>query len=121
MDDKFEIKVSVSYNELWEAVWGSDGMGMTYWSSKIRKPDGSNIDLWNDDWTPNPQDFKVYDDYEEKWHTVTLADLAKGYEIALTQNLTHCGTSSVADLEDADACTGDVIIQLAIFGEVTYG
>jgi hypothetical protein len=27
----------------------------------------------------------------------------------------------VTDLDEADACTGDIILQYAIFGEVVYG
>lgn len=112
--------VEVSYDDLWSAVWGSE---VAYdWFSKVRQPDGKGIDLWTKpDFDPNPQDFKVYDEYEEKWHEVTLEALANGYRLALQNNTHHCGGCEVADLEDPDACTGDIIIQLAIFGKVIYG
>jgi hypothetical protein len=111
----------VSYDDLWEAIWGSDGTGITYWCSKIRKPDGSDIDLWlkgegEYSLLPNPQDFKLYE-----WHTVTLDHLADAYRKAVEDKVRHCGTCEVADLDDADACTGDVLLQLAVFGEVIYG
>ena len=120
-NDKITISVEISMNELWEAVWGSDGGGMTYWSSKVRKPDGKDIDLWiMPDYEPNPQDFKVYDDEQEKWHTITLEQLAKGYQLALNSGQKHCGGYAL-DMEDPDACFGDLVIQYAIFGELTYG
>jgi hypothetical protein len=120
-NDKITLTIEISMNDLWDAVWGSDGAGMTYWSSQVRKPDGSDIDLWvMPDYEPNPQDFKVYDDEEEKWHLVTLEQLAKGYQLALTSGQKHCGGYPL-DLEDHDACFGDMVIQYAIFGELTYG
>jgi hypothetical protein len=120
-NDKISITTEVSVDELWEAVWGSDGGGMTYWATKVRKPDGKGIKLWNlPDYTPNPQDFMLWDDYEEKWHTITLDQLAKGYLLALTKGQKHCGDYSL-DLEDPDACFGDLVCQYAIFGEITYG
>jgi hypothetical protein len=125
MEKTFTITKEVSFLELWEAIWGSDGSGIVYWASKIRKPDGSDIDLWvkgaDGRLVGNPQDFKVYDFEEEKWHACSLEQLAKGYELAVNQNLRHCGGSITADLDDADECSGDQIIQMAIFGELIYG
>ncbi len=128
MNKTFQVVVTkeVSYDALWEAVWGSDGSGIVYWASKIRKPDGSDIDLWvkgdeEHSLLPNPQDFKVYDDYEEKWLPCSLEQLGKGYEIAMATNATHCGGCLTADLDDPDECSGDQIIQFAIFGKLIYG
>lgn len=128
MSETFTITITkeVSYDDLWEAIWGSDGTGISYWCSKIRKLDGSGIDLWlkgegEHDLVPNPQDFMLYDMEEEKWHTILLADLANAYRKAYEDKLRHCGTCDVADLDDPDACTGDILLQLAIFGEVVYG
>jgi hypothetical protein len=121
----FTITKEVSYVELWDAVWGSDGSGIVYWASKIRKPNGQGIDLWKKDEAgqliANPQDFKVYDEQEEEWKTCTLEQLGKGYELAVNAGQTHCGSCPVADLSDPDECTGDMIIQYAIFGELVYG
>ena len=129
MENEFTVTNKVSYNDLWDAVWGSDGAGMTYWASEVQKPNGDAIQLYkyvsnpngSKDVIPNPQDFRVWDDYEERWHQVTLEDLANGYRLACETKAMHCGGCRVDDLEDPDACTGDVIIQLAIFKEVVYG
>ena len=119
------ITKEISYNDLWDALWGSDGTGSP-WCSKIRKPDGSDIDLWvkgegEHSLVANPQDMKVYDRYEEKWHIVTLDQLADAYRKIAEQKVMHCGTYEVANLEDPDACTGDFILQYAVFGELVYG
>lgn len=127
MQNTDTLKVSVTkeftVEELWEAVFGCDGAGMVYWSPKIRKQNGHGIDLWkkeNGELKANPQNFKVWDIYEEKWHFVTVEDLRLGFEKALAKGQTHCGSYPL-DIEDADACFGDMIIQYAIFGELVYG
>ena len=114
------ISKSTTVGDLWEAVFGSDGAGMTYWAPKIRKPNGQGIKLWTKDWEPNPQDFKVWDAEENKWHLVTVEGLRIGYEKALAKGQTHCFGHAL-DIEDADACFGDMVIQYAIFGELVYG
>jgi hypothetical protein len=120
----FKAVKEVSFVELWDAVFGCDGAGMT-WCSMIRKTNGQGISLWKKneegDLIANPQDFKVYDQEAEKWHTCTLEDLANGYVLASNAGQTHCGHYQVSDLEDYDACTGDMIVQYAIFGELIYG
>jgi hypothetical protein len=118
---QFTVEVQVSMDDLWTAIWGSEGSGITYWAGKIRKLDDSAIKLWTEDWEPNPQDFKLYDFQEEKWHTITLGDLARAYKLAQDNALTHCGKCEVANLEDPDECTGDILIQLAVFGDIVYG
>ena len=114
-----EIKKEISYADLWSAVWGSE---TTSWFTSVRQADGKGIDLWTKpDFEPNPQDFRLYDAEQDEWHSVTLADLARGYQLAYEQQTTHCGNCLVADLDDPDACSGDYILQLAIFGELIYG
>lgn len=114
----FEVKTVVSYQDLWDAIWGSDGSGMTYWCDKIRQANGDSIDLG---YESKPVDFKVHDTYEDKWHTVLVEQLAEAYRQAQRENLFHCGHYPITDLSQADACVGDVIVQLATFGEIVYG
>jgi hypothetical protein len=127
MGEKFEVTTSIDMSDLWEAVWGSDGSGVTYWCTKIRKPDGGDIDLWVNneagELVGNPQDFMLqsydesHDDYE--WHTITLRQLADAYGKALNNGETHCGVS--LSFDDSDACFGDIVLQYACFGEMIYG
>lgn len=125
MSDTFTITKEISYLDLWEVIWGSDGAGSTYWADRVRNYLGGDIELWK--MTPegnlvgNPQPFLIHDMEEDKWHAITLADLATAYKLADEQNLTHCGNCAIVDFEQQDACNGDTLIQLAIFGEVVYG
>lgn len=122
MSETFKVEREVSYADLWEAIWGSDGTGMTYWCDMVRQADGGGIDFFTENGTkPNPQDFKVHDYEEGEWHTVTLEDLAEAFRHADAHNLTHCGSYAITDIEQADACVGDVLIQLAIWKEIVYG
>jgi hypothetical protein len=116
---KIPVTIDIDMLKLWEAVWGSDGAGSTYWCSEIRDIDGESIHLWTPEWKPNPQDFCVYDHEAEEWHDVSLKQLANGYAKALNESAGHCGTR--LDIEDPDACVGDIILQYAVFGELTYG
>jgi hypothetical protein len=123
INDTMTITKTFTVGQLWEAVFGCDGAGMVYWSNKIRKQNGHDIDLWiqeNGELQPNPQAFKVWDLEEEKWHKVSVEDLRIGFEKAIAKGQTHCGSYPL-DVEDYDACFGDMIIQYAIFGELVYG
>ena len=127
MGEKFNVTTTIDMSELWEAIWGSDGSGVTYWCDKIRKPDGGDIDIWVNneagELVGNPQDFmlQVFDEShgDTEWHTVTLQQLADAYAKALSAGETHCGEG--LSLADADECLGDIVLQYACFGEMIYG
>ena len=122
--DTMTVSKTFTVGALWEAIFGSDGAGQVHWSSEIRNAEGQDIDLWitnaEGDSIGNPQDFKVYEDEEDKWHTVTLEDLRVGFEKALNEGTTHCSGHPL-DIEDNDACFGDIVVQYAVFGELIYG
>jgi hypothetical protein len=122
--DKMTVGITFTVGELWEAVFGSDGAGMVHWSTEIRNENGEDIDLWIDDANgesvTNPQNFRVYEDEEEKWHDLSLEQLRVGFEKALMDNASHCGGYALK-LDDYDACFGDIVIQYAVFGELIYG
>lgn len=120
------VEVEVDVAKVWEDVWGNDGQGFAYWCSAVRpagEPDGefhAFTDTVKDvsDWTPNPHDFMVYDGEGDEWHTVTVEALVRGWVKARNAGLTHCGGCS---LDDGDACTEDMYLQYAIFGELVFG
>lgn len=118
--ETIQITISVNTHDLWSAVWTSDGSGSAYWCSKIRTIDGKGIDLWTDDLDPNPQDFTIYDHEQDEWHDISLVQLANGYAKALSTGCNHCGDYPL-DLNDPDACFGDIVLQHAVFGEMIYG
>lgn len=119
-----EIREQVSEELLWESVWGSDGAGLTYWANKVRTANGDDIDFWKKDakghFVANVQPFKIHNYLEGKWYHLNINDLARGYKKAREAHQTHCGHFSI-NIEDADACFGDMVIQYAIYGELVYG
>ena len=64
------------------------------------------------------EDAETEEEKAEGRHPITLADVEKGLELMRDQYPHH-----YADLveEEDDAITGDVWLQLAVFGEVIYG
>ena len=119
-----ETRVDVDIEKVWDAVWGNDGQGFAYWVSAVRARNGDdfyahkNMDRDVSKWLPNPHDFKVFDSVEGVWHQVTTYALAKAWVDARQAGLTHCGGCS---LDDPDACTEDIFLQYAVFGDVVYG
>jgi hypothetical protein len=125
METNATLTVSKTFtvNELWEAVWGCDGAGMYYWCRKLRKPNYQGIDLWKKEdgkLVPNPQAVRIYDSIGEKSYVVEVEDLRRGYELAIKAGQTHCGGYQL-DTQDYDGCFGDMVVQYAIFSELTYG
>ena len=61
---------------------------------------------------------ELYEDDEPSKHTLTLKDVRKGLRLMKKEYPSH-----YADLveENDDAETGDIWLQLAVFGEVIYG
>ena len=103
----------VSFEDLWGAIWSADGMGI-YWIEAVGNANKGSIDL------EVPQDLTILDTEEQVWILVTKQDLMDAYEAVLESGMTHCGGYTF-DLEDPDACFGDIILQHACWGEVIYG
>ena len=107
-------QVEVDINDLWEKIIGGD---TGYWAYNFNTLDGGKVNWYvGEDFTPNPQDFRVLAD--GVWHTVTLESLAKAYVKLKQDSWTHCRGCSI---DDSDSCVGDAILQIAAFGEFVYG
>ncbi len=117
---KIPVTIDVNMHDLWNAIWGSDGAGITYWCSALRDIDGEELHLWTPEYEPNPQPFCLYDSEEEEWHEISLVQLANAYAKALNSGVYHCRTYPL-DINDPDACFGDIVLQHAVFGEMIYG
>ena len=51
--------------------------------------------------------------------TLTLKTLVRAYLSLDESNATHCGGNHI--LYEPDACSGDTLLQQALFGEIIYG
>jgi hypothetical protein len=46
--------------------------------------------------------------------------IIQSFETAVQQGLTHCGSYPIEDLDYSDACTSDIVLQIACYGRVIY-
>lgn len=102
-------------DELWSEVLGSGYEEVSEWIVKEQYIDG--------DWdTPGTIQI-VAEDPEEEGLNITVGidadDLYKAYEIAVENGYTHCGKP--LENQDFDACAGDIILQVAVYGETVFG
>jgi hypothetical protein len=51
--------------------------------------------------------------------SLTIEDLVKAYEAAIAKPYYHCG--GTIDIDNMDECASDIVLQLAMFGDVVYG
>jgi hypothetical protein len=113
MSNTVVVNIEMDADALWSAVFGSAYEQMGWWLGEhFVEGDWSTAGLAK-------ITFEDPDTSSEQTTYVNVDDLARGYSLALKNNYHHCGTG--IDLEDPDACVGDIILQCAIFGEVIYG
>jgi len=65
----------------------------------------------------------VYDTGEGGEATMLVGpdDLARGLSWLIEHRYHHCGEAITPDFDYFDACVSDMILQVAIFGQVIYG
>lgn len=111
-----DATITKTYNgkDIWDAVVGCDFAGMKYWVQSLE------MDTWQE-----PCDLTLEhlpQDGEELTTTVITPDqLSDAFAVLVSKGWTHCGGYSIAELDEADACLADLVIQQAIFGEQVYG
>lgn len=52
---------------------------------------------------------------------LTFGQIAEGFRRAVRLGVTHCGNYRIDDLDNSDACSADLILQLAVYGEIVWG
>ena len=107
------LTITVPANELADAVLGSGWDTFSWWLAA--KYHGDNVDVV----VVDPDTDKVR---ESK--TITPDHLAQALTVAIEKGYTDACTGrpiTVTRDLDFDACVGDVIMQIAVLGEVVYG
>lgn len=87
--------------------------GSNYWCNSLT-PLGKNKDAYR----AMLYGFTLTDGTDGKEHTVTSKDISKAINLMFTEYPHHFGDILK---ENDDAITGDVFLQLCVFGEVIYG
>jgi len=117
-DNLITIPISIDRETLWSGTFGGGWEYSSWWVGMKYGVGGSWDTIGDGTFTltcEDPDD----PDAEPIKKTLTIADLARAYGIAVENNYHHCGTKW--DLEDPDHCVSDGILQLAFFGELIYG
>ena len=111
-----DITISKTYKaeQIWESVVGCDFAYLNSWVSNIQ------MDSWK-----YPCDITLTHDTKEggeyKTTTITPDQLGQAFAKACADGFVHCSGYELSDLENADACTADLVIQMALFDDIIFG
>ena len=118
--EKVRINVEVPAEELWSAVFGSGFESDTVnnvWLRGVRFIQGT----WD---IPGLVELE-YIDEDEKTHKqfYSAHDLAGALSAAIKKGYNHspCGGKIDMDFSNYDACVGDLLLQVMVYGELVYG
>jgi hypothetical protein len=109
----FEVTLTFNSEEVWEAVTGSGFAHTKHWINFVE------LETWR-----KPCAITITHDTEEGGEAVTTIEPARLFEAfgeLVKANWTHCGNYGLMDLDNADACHGDLVLQWAIFGKIIFG
>mgnify|MGYP003392992019 CR=1 FL=1 len=110
------IPIRVDANELWSNVFGSSGETFSWWRD-LTFLEGSWNRVGRAQLTVEDPDG---DGDAVLTKVVGIDEVGAAWGEAIRLNLRHCG-SSLSDLESFDACAADIVMQIAMLGEVMYG
>lgn len=108
--------VPVNEAELWSSTFGSGWETYSWWI-QYRFIEG--------DWdVPGKVYLKADDPNSDEYiqRELTVNDLLEAWQkiLNIPGGVWHCG-QQMNDIDDFDACVGDNVLQMAMFGEIVYG
>lgn len=111
---KVMVLKSVDADELWNKVFGSAYELMDWWTgidykSKTDWDKAGEVVLYA--WSATDPDTEIS-------KVITIKEIVNAYSALVAKGYTHCNGHT---LDSADACTGDAILQTAMYGEIVYG
>jgi hypothetical protein len=98
--------------EFWSSVMGSLEFMGEHWLKVKYRGDAD----WN---KPGIVTITADNGEETVTKSLTIEDLVQAYEAAIAKPYYHCG--GTIDIDDMDECASDIVLQLAMFGDVVYG
>ena len=108
------IKREMDDVEFWSSIMGSSEFPHEWWL-KIKYHGEAD---WDKPGTVTVTGLDGETD-EPVSKTLTIEDLVCAYEAAITKPYYHCGMK--VDIDNMDDCSSDIVLQLAVFGDVVYG
>lgn len=63
------------------------------------------------------------DDKSEEIQKVVLVpdQIGQAFARLVEMGSTHCSGYAIEDIDNADACTADLVLQMAVYGEIVWG
>jgi hypothetical protein len=99
--------------EFWSSILGSTEFQAEWWVRVKYEGDAE----WN---VPGVVHITALNgDNEPTTKSLTLGDLVLAYTHVIDKEYHHCGAP--VNIEDMDECASDMVLQVAMFGEVIYG
>lgn len=113
IEETVTITRQISRTDFWSNVMGSINFNFEWWRA-VKYLDGAD---WN---KPGTVQLTI-DNGEGKPYTkkLTTDHLVTAYRYVIAQGYTHCGME--VDIEDMDECSSDMVLQVAMLGDVVYG
>lgn len=111
-----KVTKTYDYEDIWEALSGSDFVGCEYWITEMDSSEG-------EEGRPFPVTH-LNPEGEEKELVTTMVSkemIIEGFRKAVVEGATHCYGYPIEDLEDYDGCFPFQVLQYAIFGKLIFG
>ena len=121
---KAEIRVELTQEDIDDIMVGALEGGITYWCSEASPEGGEYLGEYASEQISRGGTLLLYDFEEEAYHKLDLEKFLNGFKLWVEQGLDEYGAvqkDGTVDCCQIDAACADEIVQLALFGEVTFG
>lgn len=109
-------EITVDREELWQSIFGSAYETFSWWLGEEFKQGGDwetigevTLTAWDEE-----------DNSKEVVKSFKPDDIFDAWAKSVAEGYGHCG-SPMSEIDDADACFGDVVLQLAMYGKLVWG
>ncbi len=113
--NRVDVKVTLTFNgdDILEAATAAT-RGVSPWIHSMESNFGM-LRMVVDDESETPTESGL------KNIVVTPGQIFRAFSRLVELQTTHCSGYPIQDLDNADACTADLILQQAIYGEIVWG
>lgn len=120
---KAERTVIVTQEDVDDIMVGALEGGITYWCCKAEVVEDEYYGEYASDQISRGGSLRLYDSEDDEEYILTLDKFLKGIKLAIKDGYGNdwLGDDARLDLMNIDGEAADVIVQMALFGEVVFG
>jgi len=109
-----DVKVTLTFNgqDVYDASTAPTRFDSPWIRSMTDVPGTGALQIVADDPTGDADAVRVF---------ITSGQIGRAFARLVEMGMTHCNGYPIQDLDNADACTSDLVLQTAVYGEVIYG